>query len=47
VRLRPIAAELGCTPAQLALSWCVRNKKVSSVITGASRVEAAIGDLAE
>jgi len=37
--LQPIAAELGCTLAQLALAWCLKNPNVSSVITGASRVE--------
>jgi voltage-dependent potassium channel beta subunit len=36
-RLRPIAAELQCTPAQLALAWCLKNPRVSTVITGASR----------
>jgi voltage-dependent potassium channel beta subunit len=36
-RLRPIADELGCTMAQLALAWCTRNPAVSTVITGASR----------
>jgi voltage-dependent potassium channel beta subunit len=36
-RLRPIAEELGCTMAQLALAWCTKNPHVSSVITGASR----------
>lgn len=38
-RLRPIAEELGCTMAQLAIAWCAGNPRVSSVITGASRVE--------
>jgi voltage-dependent potassium channel beta subunit len=38
-KLEPIAAELGCTLAQLALAWCSANRRVSSVITGASRVE--------
>lgn len=37
--LQPIAAELGCTNAQMALAWCLKNPNVSSVITGASRVE--------
>ena len=37
-RLAPIAAELSCTLAQLALAWCLRNPHVSTVITGASRV---------
>ena len=36
-RLRPIADELGCSLAQLALAWCTMNPNVSSVITGASR----------
>jgi voltage-dependent potassium channel beta subunit len=35
--LVPIAEELGCTTAQLALAWCLKNPNVSSVITGASR----------
>ena len=36
-RLRPIADELGCTLAQLAIAWCTTNPNVSTVITGASR----------
>jgi voltage-dependent potassium channel beta subunit len=36
-RLRPIAAELGCSMAQLSLAWCLTNPRVSTVITGASR----------
>jgi voltage-dependent potassium channel beta subunit len=36
-RLGPIAADLGCTLAQLSLAWCLRNPHVSTVITGASR----------
>ena len=36
-RLAPIADDLDCTLAQLALAWCVRNPNVSTVITGASR----------
>ncbi len=38
-RLAPIAAELDCTMAQLALAWCLSNRRVSTVITGASRPE--------
>ena len=37
--LEPIAKELGCTLSQLALAWCLKNPYVSTVITGASRVE--------
>lgn len=38
-RLQPVADELGCSMAQLAIAWCLKNKDVSTVITGASRVE--------
>ena len=34
-----MADDLGCTQAQLALAWCFKNPNVSTVITGASRVE--------
>ena len=37
--LEPIAKELGCTLSQLAIAWCLKNPYVSTVITGASRVE--------
>src|SRR5689334_7769831 len=36
--LEKVAKELGCTLAQLSLAWCAKNPRVSSVITGASRV---------
>jgi voltage-dependent potassium channel beta subunit len=36
--LDAIAKELGCSLAQLALAWCARNPRVSTVITGASKV---------
>jgi voltage-dependent potassium channel beta subunit len=36
-QLMPIAEELGCTMAQLAIAWCLTNDDVSTVITGASR----------
>lgn len=35
-RLKPLAAELGVSLAQLAIAWCLKNPNVSSVITGAS-----------
>lgn len=38
-RLAEIARDLGCTTAQLALAWCLKNPNVSTVITGASRPE--------
>jgi voltage-dependent potassium channel beta subunit len=37
-KLGKIAADLGCTTAQLAIAWCAKNPHVSTVITGASRV---------
>jgi voltage-dependent potassium channel beta subunit len=37
--LAAVAADLDCSVAQLALAWCAHNPRVSSVITGASRVE--------
>jgi len=38
-QLQPIAADLGCTMAQFAIAWCLKNPDVSTVITGASRPE--------
>jgi len=37
--LRPLAAELGLSLAQLALAWCLRSSAVASVIVGATRAE--------
>lgn len=37
-KLAEIAAELGATPAQLAIAWCVKNPRVSTVITGATKM---------
>ena len=37
-QLVAVAADLGCTPAQLAIAWVACNPRVSSVITGASKV---------
>ncbi|KAJ3384621.1 hypothetical protein HDU84_002840 [Entophlyctis sp. JEL0112] len=36
-KLKSIADKLGCTLAQLALAWCLKNPNVSTVITGASK----------
>jgi DNA-binding transcriptional ArsR family regulator len=38
-QLAEVAGELGCTLAQFSIAWCARNPHVSTVITGASRVE--------
>jgi aryl-alcohol dehydrogenase-like predicted oxidoreductase len=45
-KLRPIADELGCTLAQLALAWCTTNPNVSTVITGASKVSQVVENFA-
>ncbi len=38
-QLAGLARDLGCSLPQLALAWCLKNPHVSTVITGASRVE--------
>jgi voltage-dependent potassium channel beta subunit len=38
-QLTEIAQDLSCTMAQLAIAWCLKNPNVSTVITGASKVE--------
>ena len=43
-RLRPIAERLDCSMAQLALAWCTKNPAVSTVITGASKVEQVVSN---
>ena len=37
-KLEPLAAELGGSVAQLAIAWVAKNPRVSSVITGASKL---------
>ena len=37
-RFEAVAAELGCTVGQLAIAWAAKNPRVSSVITGASKL---------
>ena len=44
-QLAPVAKELGCSLAQLALAWCLKNPNVSTVITGASRTEQVIENM--
>ena len=41
-QLEPVARDLGCTLAQLAIAWCLTNEDVSTVITGASRPEQVV-----
>ena len=45
-QLMPIAEELGCTMAQLALAWCLKNPNISTVITGASKPEQVVENIA-
>lgn len=45
-RLQEVADGLGCTMAQLALAWTAKHPNVSTVITGASRVEQVHENLA-
>lgn len=37
-RLLPLARELGVTPAQFAIAWCLKNPHVSTVMLGATSV---------
>lgn len=37
-RIVSLAQELGCTPAQLALAYCLKNDQVSSILFGATKV---------
>jgi len=44
-QLQPLAKDLECTMAQLALAWCLKNPNVSSVITGATRPEQVVENM--
>lgn len=43
--LATIADELGTSLARLAIAWCIKNPHVSTVITGASRVEQVVDNM--
>lgn len=43
--LTAVAGELGTTVAKLAIAWCAKNPNVSTVITGASRVEQVVENM--
>ncbi len=45
-QLKPIAADLGLSMAQLALAWVLRDSRVSSAIIGASRPEQVVDNAA-
>ena len=38
-KLEAVADDMGCTVGQLAIAWAARNPHVSTVITGASKIE--------
>jgi aryl-alcohol dehydrogenase-like predicted oxidoreductase len=44
-QLTPITGKLGCTMAQLAIAWCLKNQNVSTVITGASKKNQMVENL--
>lgn len=44
-QLMPVADDLGCTMAQLALAWCLKNPNVSAVITGASKPQQVVENM--
>jgi voltage-dependent potassium channel beta subunit len=44
-RLETVAKDLECTLSQLAIAWCLHNPHVSSVITGATKIEQLIENL--
>ena len=43
--LKPLAEQMGASLAQFSLAWCLQNPNVSTVITGASRVEQVRGNM--
>lgn len=44
-RLQSVATDLNCQIGQLAIAWCLRNQKVSTVILGASSVSQLVENL--
>ncbi|XP_077356811.1 voltage-gated potassium channel subunit beta-2-like isoform X2 [Festucalex cinctus] len=43
--LHLLADRLGCTPAQLAIAWCLRSEGISSVLLGVSNTEQLMENL--
>lgn len=43
--LQKVADELGCTLSQLAIAWCLKNPNVSTVITGATKMEQLVENI--
>ncbi len=44
-RLKKVADDLGCSRAQLAIAWCLKNPHVSTVITGATSRDQLVENL--
>lgn len=44
-QLKTFSDDLSCTLSQLAIAWCLKNPHVSSVITGATKIEQLIENL--
>jgi len=44
-KLTTLAKELDCALSQLAIAWCLKNPQVTSVITGATKVEQLLENL--
>jgi aryl-alcohol dehydrogenase-like predicted oxidoreductase len=44
-QLVPIANDLGCSMAQMALAWCLKNPNVTTVITGASKPQQVVENM--
>lgn len=44
-RLAPLAESLGITLPRLAIAWCLKNPRVSTVITGASRASQVVENM--
>lgn len=38
-KLLKVSSDIGCSPSQLAIAWCLKNPNVSSVILGATNVD--------
>jgi voltage-dependent potassium channel beta subunit len=45
-QLQPLAHEAGCSLAQLAIAWCLRQPEVTSTIVGATKVEHVVENTA-
>jgi voltage-dependent potassium channel beta subunit len=44
-KLSLVAEKIGCSMAQLAIAWCLKNPNVSTVITGASRASQVVENM--